>query len=126
MVALGGSVLGGGAIAGSIGADRLDDLARAGLLRADAFVSVGRRAVSRPISPGFVGLSVEYPAVTAYAGAEAVDQPGVRATDSQPRSEPTPGYDETHFLSSDGDHPNAAGHAQIAKAVDAVLEKALG
>jgi lysophospholipase L1-like esterase len=35
-------------------------------------------------------------------------------------------YDETHFLSSDGDHSNAAGHAQIAKAVDAVLEKALG
>jgi lysophospholipase L1-like esterase len=35
-------------------------------------------------------------------------------------------YDETHFLSSDGDHPNAAGHAQIAKAVDAVLSKALG
>ena len=70
VVALGGSVLGGGAIAGSIGADRLDDLARAGLLRADAFVSVGRRAVSRPISPGFVGLSVEYPAVTAYAGAD--------------------------------------------------------
>ena len=35
-------------------------------------------------------------------------------------------YDETHFLSSDGDHPNAAGHAQIAKAVDAVLGNALG
>ena len=34
-------------------------------------------------------------------------------------------YDETHFLSSDGDHPNAAGHAQIAKAVDAVLDGAL-
>jgi acyl-CoA thioesterase I len=29
-------------------------------------------------------------------------------------------YDETHFLSSDGDHPNAAGHEQIARAVDAV------
>lgn len=35
-------------------------------------------------------------------------------------------YDETHFLSSDGDHPNAAGHAQIAKAVDAILGDALG
>jgi acyl-CoA thioesterase I len=35
-------------------------------------------------------------------------------------------YDETHYLSSDGDHPNAAGHEQIAKATDAVIEKALG
>jgi hypothetical protein len=65
-----GAGLGGGAIAGSVGADRLDDSARAGLLRADAFVSVGRRAVSRPISAGFVGLSLEYPAVTAYAGSD--------------------------------------------------------
>ena len=35
-------------------------------------------------------------------------------------------YDETRFLSSDGDHPNAAGHAQIAKAVEGVLDRALG
>jgi len=35
-------------------------------------------------------------------------------------------YDETHYLSSDGDHPNAAGHEQIAKATDAVIEKGLG
>lgn len=34
-------------------------------------------------------------------------------------------YDETHFLASDGDHPNAAGHEQIAKAVEAVLDRAL-
>ena len=34
-------------------------------------------------------------------------------------------YDETHFLSSDGDHPNARGHEQIAKAVGAVLDGAL-
>jgi lysophospholipase L1-like esterase len=34
-------------------------------------------------------------------------------------------YDETHFLASDGDHPNAAGHEQIAKAVDAVLDSAV-
>jgi acyl-CoA thioesterase I len=33
-------------------------------------------------------------------------------------------YDETHFLSSDGDHPNAAGHRQIARAVDAVVAPA--
>jgi acyl-CoA thioesterase-1 len=34
--------------------------------------------------------------------------------------------DETQYLSNDGDHPNAAGHAQIAKAVEPVLERALG
>jgi lysophospholipase L1-like esterase len=34
-------------------------------------------------------------------------------------------YDETHFLSSDGDHPNAAGHEQIATAAEAVITKAL-
>jgi acyl-CoA thioesterase I len=33
-------------------------------------------------------------------------------------------YDETHFLSSDGDHPNAAGHERIARAVDAVVAAA--
>ena len=34
-------------------------------------------------------------------------------------------YDETHYLSSDGDHPNAAGHEKIATTTDAVIEKAL-
>jgi acyl-CoA thioesterase I len=34
-------------------------------------------------------------------------------------------YDETHYLSSDGDHPNAAGHQRIAAATEAVIEKAL-
>lgn len=34
-------------------------------------------------------------------------------------------YDETHYLSSDGDHPNAAGHQQIADATQAVIEKTL-
>jgi acyl-CoA thioesterase I len=34
-------------------------------------------------------------------------------------------YDETHYLSSDGDHPNAAGHEQIATATEAVIQKAL-
>jgi lysophospholipase L1-like esterase len=33
-------------------------------------------------------------------------------------------YDETHYLSSDGDHPNAAGHQQIATATEAVIENA--
>jgi lysophospholipase L1-like esterase len=34
-------------------------------------------------------------------------------------------YDETHYLSNDGDHPNAAGHEQIAAATEAVIEKEL-
>ena len=35
-------------------------------------------------------------------------------------------YDETHYLSSDGDHPNAAGHQKIASATETVIEKRLG
>ena len=34
-------------------------------------------------------------------------------------------YDESHYLSNDGDHPNAAGHQQIADATQAVIETAL-
>jgi len=34
-------------------------------------------------------------------------------------------YDETHYLAPDGDHPNAAGHKQIATAAEAVIEKTL-
>jgi lysophospholipase L1-like esterase len=34
-------------------------------------------------------------------------------------------YDETKYLAADGDHPNAAGHQQIAEAAVAVIEKAL-
>jgi lysophospholipase L1-like esterase len=34
-------------------------------------------------------------------------------------------YDETHYLAPDGDHPNAAGHKQIATAAATVIEKAL-
>jgi lysophospholipase L1-like esterase len=30
-------------------------------------------------------------------------------------------YDETHYLSDDGDHPNAAGHRQIATATEKVI-----
>jgi acyl-CoA thioesterase I len=33
-------------------------------------------------------------------------------------------YDETHYLSGDGDHPNAAGHEQIAAAAETVIERA--
>ena len=32
-------------------------------------------------------------------------------------------YDETHYLSNDGDHPNAAGHERIATAAEAVIEQ---
>jgi lysophospholipase L1-like esterase len=38
---------------------------------------------------------------------------------------PTYTYDETKYLSNDGDHPNAAGHEQIAKAAQAVIEQTL-
>jgi acyl-CoA thioesterase I len=34
-------------------------------------------------------------------------------------------YDETHYLSNDGDHPNKAGHEKIATTTQAVIEKAL-
>jgi acyl-CoA thioesterase I len=33
--------------------------------------------------------------------------------------------DETRYLATDGDHPNAAGHRQIADATDAVIERRL-
>jgi len=38
---------------------------------------------------------------------------------------PNYAYDETHYLASDGDHPNAQGHKQIAAATKTVIEKAL-
>lgn len=38
---------------------------------------------------------------------------------------PNYSYDETHYLSSDGDHPNAAGHRRIAAATETVIEKKL-
>jgi lysophospholipase L1-like esterase len=38
---------------------------------------------------------------------------------------PNYAYDETHYLSSDGDHPNAAGHQRIATAVEAAIQAAL-
>lgn len=65
-----GAGAGGGVIAASVGVDRLDDTARAGPLRADVSVRVERTPVSRPIRAGFVGLSLEYPAVTMYAGSD--------------------------------------------------------
>ncbi|BFU45720.1 hypothetical protein KRMM14A1004_39570 [Krasilnikovia sp. MM14-A1004] len=38
---------------------------------------------------------------------------------------PSYAYDETHYLCDDGDHPNAAGHRQIAQATSEVIETAL-
>jgi len=38
---------------------------------------------------------------------------------------PSYSYDETHYLSDDGDHPNAAGHQQIAAAVVGDVESTL-
>lgn len=34
-------------------------------------------------------------------------------------------YDETHYLASDGDHPNAAGHQKIASALEQVIQAGL-
>jgi lysophospholipase L1-like esterase len=34
-------------------------------------------------------------------------------------------YDETHYLATDGDHPNAAGHQQIASALVQVIQATL-
>jgi len=38
---------------------------------------------------------------------------------------PSYSYDETHYLSDDGDHPNKAGHKKIATTTQTVIEKAL-
>jgi hypothetical protein len=62
--------LGWGVIAGSVGADRPNHTALVGLPLADVSVSIERAAVGRPIRAGFVGLSIEYPAVIGYAGSD--------------------------------------------------------
>jgi len=38
---------------------------------------------------------------------------------------PSFGYSESHYLSSDGEHPNAAGHQAIASATEAVIQTVL-
>jgi lysophospholipase L1-like esterase len=38
---------------------------------------------------------------------------------------PSFGYVESHYLASDGEHPNAAGHRAIATATEAAIENAL-
>ena len=61
---------GWGVIAGAVGPDRLEDAALLRLPRADVSVTIDRTAVGRPVSAGFVGLSIEYPAVIGYAGSD--------------------------------------------------------
>ena len=39
---------------------------------------------------------------------------------------PSFGYIANHYLSSDGDHPNATGHQAIATAAEAVIKSTLG
>jgi lysophospholipase L1-like esterase len=41
------------------------------------------------------------------------------------QGDPNYAYDETRYLASDGDHPNAAGHEQIAAAVVDVVTETL-
>jgi hypothetical protein len=65
-----GAALAAAVIAATVGADRRGHTARAGGLRADVSVNVTRSAIGRPVSTGFVGLSIEYPALTAYAGSD--------------------------------------------------------
>ncbi|WP_076262678.1 SGNH/GDSL hydrolase family protein [Intrasporangium flavum] len=71
------------------------------------------------------------------AAAEVTDQVNsvIRSTASATSSEyvdlrtafkgPDHAYDETHYLAPDGDHPNAAGHEQIAAATVAQIDEAL-
>jgi len=57
---------------------------------------------------------------------ETADQSGSAYVDLRAAFKgPNYAYDETHYLSNDGDHPNAAGHQQIAAATQAVIEKTL-
>jgi acyl-CoA thioesterase-1 len=76
----------------------------------DAYVTAAREMTDR------VNTAIETTA--AQTGSAYVD---LRAAFKGPSF----GYLETHYLSSDGDHPNAAGHEAIARATEAVIEKAL-
>jgi acyl-CoA thioesterase I len=78
--------------------------------RGDAYVSAAREMTDR------VNAAIE--ATAAQSGSAYVD---LRAAFKGPSF----GYLETHYLSSDGDHPNAAGHQAIARATEAVIEKTL-
>ena len=52
---------------------------RASRAPATTVLTVGGPATGRPIPPGFLGLSLEYSAIPAYAGTNpSADRPGVR------------------------------------------------
>jgi hypothetical protein len=65
-----GAALVAAVIAGTVGADRRDDTARAGVMRADVSVTIPRATIGRPVRAAFVGLSIEYPALMRYAGSD--------------------------------------------------------
>ena len=58
----------GGAGLTAAGQDLGDVIPRIPGVRAEAFVRINRTTIGGPIQPGFVGLSLEYPAVPSYAG----------------------------------------------------------
>jgi acyl-CoA thioesterase I len=78
--------------------------------KGDAYVSAAREMTDR--------VNAAIKATAAQSGSAYVD---LRAAFKGPSF----GYLETHYLSSDGDHPNLAGHQAIARATEAVIEKAL-
>ena len=63
LVALG---LAGGSVSQSFG----DAPASVRSVQADTFVRILPAMVGRPIQPGFVGPSIEYPALLSYSGAD--------------------------------------------------------
>ena len=104
-------------------------------------LAAGHKAVVVLLDYWSVWLGGQYAAARGHAYVSAAEQMTervdsiIQATASETGSSyvdlraafkgPDYSYDETHFLSADGDHPSAAGHEQIAKAVDAVLDGAL-
>ena len=78
--------------------------------RGPAYVAAARATTS--------GVNAAIRAVATKTGSGYVD---LRAAFKGPSY----AYDETHFLSTDGDHPNAAGHRRIASAAEAAMKHAL-
>jgi acyl-CoA thioesterase I len=83
----------------------------------------GKYAAER--GPAYVNAAAEMTArVDAIVKATAADS-GAHYVDLRAAFKgPDYAYDETHYLSNDGDHPNAAGHVQIAKAVATAVDGA--
>jgi lysophospholipase L1-like esterase len=78
--------------------------------KGDAYVNAAREMTDR--------VNAAIKSTAAQSGSAYVD---LRAAFKGPSF----GYLETHYLSSDGDHPSAVGHEAIARATEAVIEKAL-